>query len=69
MTWTNNDTVQHTVTADDGSFDTGLISPGQKATVTVNEAGTIKYICTIHPWMTATLTSVSHPSAAVIHRW
>ena len=57
VTWINNDSVQHTATAEDTSFDTGLIAPGQKATITVNQAGTIKYICTIHPWMTATLTS------------
>jgi glucose dehydrogenase/plastocyanin len=63
-TWTNNDTVQHTATADDNSFDTSLINPGQKATVTVNEKGTIMYHCTIHPWMTASLHSVTHPSAA-----
>ena len=69
VTWINKDTVQHTATADDGSFDTGLIGPGQKATVIVNEAGTIKYLCTIHPWMTGTLTSVSNPSASGTYRW
>ena len=63
VTWTNNDTVQHTATSDDGSFDTGLINPGQKATVTVTNPGAIKYHCTIHPWMIATLTSGSPSSA------
>ena len=63
-TWINNDSVQHTATADDGSFDTSLINPGQMARVTVNDKGTISYHCTIHPWMTATLHSVTHPSSA-----
>ena len=55
VTWTNKDTVLHTATADDGSFDTGLISPGQKATITVNGQGTKGYYCLPHPWMKATL--------------
>jgi plastocyanin len=63
-TWTNNDSVPHTATADDDSFDTSIINPGQKVTVTVNEKGTISYHCTIHPWMTATLHSITHPFAA-----
>ena len=64
VAWTNNDTVQHTATADDGSFDTGFINPGQKASVTVTNAGTIKYHCSIHPWMIAILTSGSPSTAA-----
>jgi glucose dehydrogenase len=52
------------MTADDGSFDTGFINPGQKASVTVTNAGTIKYHCSIHPWMIATLTSGSPSTAA-----
>ncbi len=53
--WTNSATLQHTATADDGSFDTGLVDPGQGATVTFNNAGTFTYHCTPHPWMKATV--------------
>ena len=30
VTWTNNDTTSHTVTADDGSFNSGIIAMGGK---------------------------------------
>ena len=56
ITITNNDTTAHTVTADDGSFDTGPIEPGASATLTLDTAGTFAYHCTFHPNMTATLT-------------
>jgi plastocyanin len=47
----------HTLTADDGSFDTGIIDPGaeggrfagKNASVTLNQAGTFKFHCEIHP--------------------
>jgi len=53
--WTNAGTLPHTATADDGSFDTGLVDPGQNATVTFNTAGTFSYHCAPHPWMKATV--------------
>ncbi|MDR4489758.1 MAG: PQQ-binding-like beta-propeller repeat protein [Candidatus Nitrosocosmicus sp.] len=55
ITWQNKDSVTHTATARDKSFDTGNISPGQLKTVTVKGQGTIDYYCTIHPWMKAQL--------------
>ena len=56
LTVVNNDTTTHTVTADNGSFDTGHISPGQSATITLSKAGTITFHCSIHTYMTGTLT-------------
>jgi alcohol dehydrogenase (cytochrome c) len=64
VSWINKDIVQHTATADDGSFDSGLISPGQKATITVDSQGTKRYHCLPHPWMTATLLVSSAGSTA-----
>lgn len=56
VTWTNNDGAPHTVTADDGSFDSGNLGQGDTFTFTFEEAGTFTYICKIHPSMTATIT-------------
>jgi plastocyanin len=48
VTWVNNDSVPHTVTADDSSFDSGSIQPGQSYSHTFETAGTFPYYCTIH---------------------
>jgi plastocyanin len=49
--WVDNG-AQHSVTADDTSFDSGLCSAGSKFFVTFNTAGDVKYHCTIHAAMT-----------------
>ncbi len=49
VTWTNMDTVPHTVTSTTGVFDSGPISPGKTFSYTFNNAGTFEYSCTIHP--------------------
>jgi plastocyanin len=49
VTWTNNDSIAHTVTSDDGtSFDSGALSPGQTFSHTFDTAGTFPYHCSIH---------------------
>jgi len=56
VTWTNEDTVQHNVTADDGTFDSGPIAPGGTFSFTFTTAGTYAYKCTIHqPDMVGTI--------------
>lgn len=55
ITWTNNDNVAHTVTADDNSFDSGSIAPGGKYTRTFATAGTYAYHCTFHAAMSASV--------------
>lgn len=55
VTWTNNDTVSHTVTSTDGAFDSGNIAPGDTFTFTFSTAGSFSYICSYHPNMTATV--------------
>jgi len=43
---------QHSVTADDSSFDSCLQGAGSKFTVTFSTAGDVKYHCSIHSGMT-----------------
>jgi plastocyanin len=57
VTWTNDDNTDHNVTADSGaSFKSKDFGNGATFSFTADKAGTIKYECTIHPGMTATLT-------------
>jgi plastocyanin len=53
VTWTNNDAMAHTVTADDASFDSGNIAPGATFSHTFSTAGTVAYHCSIHTGMKA----------------
>jgi plastocyanin len=53
VTWTNNDPLVHTVTADDKSWDSGPIEPGQSWSHTFAQAGEFAYHCTPHPFMKA----------------
>ena|SRR5450631_2323207 len=55
VTWTNNDGMTHTVTADDVSFDSGNITMGTKYSRLFSTAGTYTYHCTIHPTMKGTI--------------
>jgi plastocyanin len=55
VTWSNSDAQNHTATANDGSFDTGIVSSGSPKSVTFSTAGTFAYHCKIHPSMTATV--------------
>lgn len=47
----NNDTEPHTVTADNGLFDTGVLEPGDSSWVLFEGAGTVTYHCELHPYM------------------
>ena len=54
--WTNNDNEPHTVTATDGSFDSGNMNPGAIFTHTFTSSGSYTYICRYHPWMRGYVT-------------
>jgi len=63
----------HTLTADNGAFDTGIVDPGAQggrfaghnASVTLNQAGTFKFHCEIHPAaMKGTVTVTGEAAAA-----
>jgi plastocyanin len=49
--WTNGDQVDHTVTAVDGSWDSGVIRPGATWERTFTAPGTYDFFCTPHPFM------------------
>jgi plastocyanin len=53
--WKNEDPVPHTVTADDASFDSGMIENGQVWRYTFTRAGSYAFHCTPHPFMKATV--------------
>jgi len=59
ITWTNSDSVPHTVTKEGGpgaDFDSGNVDPGATFEQTFDEAGTVDYVCTIHPGQAGTVT-------------
>ena len=55
ITWTNNDQLVHTVTADDGSWDSGAIEPGQAWSHAFAQPGEYAFHCTPHPFMKAVI--------------
>ena len=52
--------IAHTATADDGSFDTGLLQAGESSIIVFDEVGSFGtgagYFCQPHPWMQASIT-------------
>lgn len=55
VTWTNTGSAPHTVTADDGSFDSGSLANGATFSHTFAKAGTFTFHCAIHSTMKGTV--------------
>ncbi len=55
VTWTNNDAITHTATANNSSFNVSL-PPGGSGSFTFKTAGSYPYYCAIHPGMIGTVT-------------
>lgn len=51
VAWTNQDPVAHTVTGDDGSWDSGVVAPGATWRRRFDRPGTYSFHCTPHPFM------------------
>jgi plastocyanin len=57
VTWTNQDSVTHTATSDDGTtFDCRPLSAGASMSFTFTTPGTYAYHCAIHPTIKGTIT-------------
>ncbi len=66
VTFTNQDSVDHTVTTEAGqaeSFDSGTLAPGSSYQHTFNTAGTINLYCKIHGQAAMSMTVVVDTSA------
>jgi len=61
VTWTNTGSTPHTVTADDGSVDSGPLAPRASFRHTFPTAGLFTYHCAIHPQMTGAITITEAP--------
>lgn len=57
VTWTNQDDDVHTVKSEAGpqSFKSAALDTGDSFAVTFAEAGTYRYICSVHPYMHGTV--------------
>jgi plastocyanin len=69
ITWNNIDDTPHTATADDGSFDTGIINGGSSGSALISASTgtrTISYHCNVHPEMRGTLQVISSSSLSTI---
>jgi len=55
VTWTNQDSAAHTITADDRSWTSDNLNQGATYSHTFDQAGTFTYKCSIHPSMVGTI--------------
>ena len=67
--WTNDDRTliqtgqtDHTVTADDGSFDSKRLKQGQSFEWQFTKAGTFSYHCTVHGWTATVIVVAARPT-------
>ncbi len=51
VVWRNGDVTDHTVTSDDGAFDSGYLGPGLTFSLAFPKLGRYSYHCTIHKFM------------------
>ena len=58
VTWTNQDAIQHSVTATDGSFDSGFFTQGGTFAQTFEQPGTYAYYCARHGSMQGEVTVI-----------
>jgi plastocyanin len=66
VTWRNETLMQHTVTAIDGTFNSGVMAGGTSFSVTFTTPGTFLYKCLVHPTMKGTVIVLSAQAAQIV---
>lgn len=67
VTWTNRDSVKHTVISAGGvPFASPELAKGESWTFTFEQAGSIAYYCTLHPEMVGTVKVAALPIAPTV---
>ncbi|QQG38200.1 MAG: cupredoxin domain-containing protein [Candidatus Kaiserbacteria bacterium] len=61
--WVNSSGVAHTVTADNNSFESGVLQPGSSYVQAFTIPGTYTYHCALHAGMTGTITVVGQTNS------
>jgi plastocyanin len=69
VTWTFRDAISHTVTSDDGFFDTGAVSGGASRSVRFPSAGSFAYHCSIHSMMRGRVSVPMAATGSVVDGW
>ena len=59
VVWTNDDSIQHDVTFDNGGPASSVLNHSDTFSHTFTTAGTYHYICSIHPFMHGTVIVTS----------
>ena len=54
--WTNKDSTAHSIVSDDAHFESTSLGQDESFTFTFDTVGVYKYHCSIHPYMTGTIT-------------
>jgi plastocyanin len=63
VTWSNSGQDPHTVTALEGSFDSGNLDPSEGFSWFFDQPGTYAYVCALHPWMKGKIVVQAPPEA------
>ena len=65
VVWTNRMGMNHTVTADNGEFDSGVLGKNKSFSYTFDTIGSVPYHCEIHPNMIGKVTIT--PAGPITH--
>jgi len=61
VTWTNNDTINHQVVANNGNYASPILGPGKSWTHKFTHGGTFRYHDSLHPALTGTVVVKGAP--------